>query len=97
MFQKQYDDEEKVSQVMLMEEIYKSCASCWLWLGEAKSKNETETAIVLLKNWASGQHLNINVNFNSTGIKIATGLIISYLDSARVHPPKEPCCALQIS
>jgi hypothetical protein len=47
MFQKQYDDEGKVSQVMLMEEIYKSCASCWLWLGEAKSKSETETAIVL--------------------------------------------------
>lgn len=70
----QEDNTEKDHQVKLMGKLYQKCASCWIWLGGATSIAGIETAVKLLENWASDEHLNANLNFDSTLIKTVTEL-----------------------
>ncbi|PMD37827.1 HET-domain-containing protein, partial [Hyaloscypha variabilis F] len=70
----QEDNTEKDHQIKLMRKIYRKCASCWIWLGGATSIAGIEAAVQLLENWARDEHLNANVNFDSTLIKTVTEL-----------------------
>jgi hypothetical protein len=67
----QKDVAERGSQVQLMEEIYKSCESCFIWLGE--SNNKTNTAIKVLRDWAGAGHLH-DYNFSASHITAAAEL-----------------------
>jgi hypothetical protein len=67
----QEDVVERGSQVLLMEDIYKSCKSCFIWLGE--SNNITNTAIRVLRDWAKKGHLR-GYNFGPSHIIAAAEL-----------------------
>jgi hypothetical protein len=67
----QEDVVERGSQVLLMENIYKSCKSCFIWLGEPN--NKTSIAIRVLRDWAEKGHLR-DYNFGPKHIIAAAEL-----------------------
>jgi len=66
----QEDLDERGSQVLLMEDIYKGCKTCLLWLGEATK--ETKATIKIFESWATtGNHLLRSTNFGPEHINAA--------------------------
>lgn len=57
----QTDVEERSSQVLLMEAIYRGCTLCCIWLGASNSN--IDGAMKVLGDWARGNHLDSGSNF----------------------------------